>query len=414
MTDDIESICDEWRDEERMGFMFGKLRHKELNPVSWQSKVSFWTKLIEKWCSREQKSSFRLSELKVAFQRDGRSPECLEDILVEGEKSGMFMETGRYIAWLQSKDSWGSWVKSMSWLAAQSLKVQLVGSSSSQFTVPSLAEDLAMKMLTQIRDTQPFISTDGSKFLLKEGLFTNNEDKNQIFEFLRMRKVVEVCSVNNVEFVKVPLMRDSKVVVEDGDIVLIKIQQTLNSLDEETEKLETEINHLDDKIKQLLKSNSRTAAKNMLRKRKMLEKRMQERFSQKLNVETVFDELVNVSSHKKVIESYKSGLGELKLRMEELNSENVDEMLADIRDTLKEAEDISGALSSSILSDSCFDAADLEKELNDLSSIENSLNCPSEEEKLLLDALEKLEVVDLEPQIGKPAAKKKEVSEMSN
>ena len=84
MTDDIESICDEWRDEERMGFMFGKLRHKELNPVSWQSKVSFWTKLIEKWCSREQKSSFRLSELKVAFQRDGRSPECLEDILVEG------------------------------------------------------------------------------------------------------------------------------------------------------------------------------------------------------------------------------------------------------------------------------------------------------------------------------------------
>ena len=321
----------------------------------------------------------------------------------------MFLKTGRYIAWLSSLKTAGAVCPGY-----QSLKVQLVGSSSSQFTVPSLAEDLAMKMLTQVRDTEPFISTDGSKFLLKEGLVANNEDQSQIFEFLKMRKMVEVRSANNVEFVKVPLMRDSKVVVEDGDIVLIKIQQTLNSLDEETEKLETEIKHLDEKIKQLLKSNSRTAAKNMLRKRKMLEKRMQERFSQKLNVETVFDELVNVSSHKKVIESYKSGLGELKLRMEELNSENVDEMLADIRDTLKEAEDISGALSSSILSDSCFDAADLEKELNDLSSIENSLNCASEEEKLLLDALEKLEVVDLEPQIGKPAAKKREVSEMSN
>ena len=147
----------------------------------------------------------------MAFQRDGRSPECLEDILVEGEKSEMFLKTGRYIAWLSSLKTAGAVCPGY-----QSLKVQLVGSSSSQFTVPSLAEDLAMKMLTQVRDTEPFISTDGSKFLLKEGLVANNEDQSQIFEFLKMRKMVEVRSANNVEFVKVPLMRDSKVVVENG------------------------------------------------------------------------------------------------------------------------------------------------------------------------------------------------------
>ena len=290
-----------------------------------------------------------------------------------------------------------------------------MGSSSSQLILPSLAEDLSVKMLTQIRDSESFLSTDGYKFLLKEGLFANNEDQNQIFEFLRMRKMVEVFSVNNTEFVKIPVMGDSKVVIEDGDIVLIKIQQTLNSLEKETEKQESEIKLVDNKIKQLLKSNSRTAAKNMLRKRKVMEKRIEERFAQKLNLEAIFDELVNVDSNKKVIESYKSGLGELKLKMEELNSENVEEILADICDTLKEAEEISGALSSSILSDSCLDTADLEKELNDLSTNENCINSPSEEEKLLLDALEKLEVVDLEPQIDKPAAGKlKEMSKMSN
>ena len=120
----------------------------------------------------------------------------------------MFLKTGRYIAWLSSLKTAGAVCPGY-----QSLKVQLVGSSSSQFTVPSLAEDLAMKMLTQVRDTEPFISTDGSKFLLKEGLVANNEDQSQIFEFLKMRKMVEVRSANNVEFVKVPLMRDSKVVV---------------------------------------------------------------------------------------------------------------------------------------------------------------------------------------------------------
>ena len=409
---DIESLCDEWTDDERMGVMFGKLRNKQLNQVSWQSKVSFWTKLIEKWCSSQQKSSFCLSDLNLAFQRDGRSPECLGDILEEGGKSGTFMESGRYVAWLQSKESWASWARSMSWLAALSVKTQLVGSSPAQLILPSLAEELAMKMLTQIRETEPFLSADGNKFHLKASLFASNEDQNQIFEFLRMRKLVDVCLVNSIEVVKVPEARDSKTVIEDGDIVILKIYQTLNSLEEESEKQESEIKVLDDKIKQLLKSNSRIAAKNMLRKRKVLEKRVQERFAQKLNLESIFDELVNVKSNKKVIESYKSGLGELKLKMEELNSENVDEMLADIRDTLEEAEGISSVLSTSILSDSALETDDLEKELNDLTSNENSMNCPSDEEKLLLDALEKLEVVDLEPEIGKFTAKK--VKEVSN
>ena len=223
--------------------------------------------------------------------------------------------------------------------------------------------------------------------------------------------MVDTCSVNNIEVVKVPVLRDSKVVVEDGDIVIIKIHQTLHSLEEETVKQESEIQVMDDKIKQLLKSNSRTAAKAMLRKRKILDKRLQERFAQKLNLEAIFDELVNADSKKKVLDSYKSGLGELKLKMEELNSENIDEMLGDIRDTLEEAESLSGVLSSNILSDSDLDTADLEKELNDLSSDEKSINCPSEEEKLL-DALEKLEIVNLEPEIGKPTAKK--VKEVSN
>ena len=199
---------------------------------------------------------------------------------------------------------------------------------------------------------------------------------------------------------------DQKVFVEDSDIVVIKIQQTLNSLEEENEKQEIEIKEVDNKIKQLLKSNSRIAAKNMLRKRKVMEKRLQERFAQKINLEAMFDELVNINSNKKVIESYKSGLGELKVKMEELNSENVDEMIADIRETLEEAEGITGALSSSVLSDLDVDTEDLEKELNDLTINEKTMNCLSDEEQSLLDALEKLEVVDLEPQIEKPRPKK--------
>ena len=37
---DIESLSEEWSDDERMGVMFGKLRNKELNQASWESKIS--------------------------------------------------------------------------------------------------------------------------------------------------------------------------------------------------------------------------------------------------------------------------------------------------------------------------------------------------------------------------------------
>ena len=60
---DISSLSDEWTDDERMRVLFAPMRNKELNPESWNAKLTFWTTLIEKWCLKNNKHSFTLHQL---------------------------------------------------------------------------------------------------------------------------------------------------------------------------------------------------------------------------------------------------------------------------------------------------------------------------------------------------------------
>jgi len=383
--------------------MFGPLRSKQLNPLGWKSQISFWTDLIKSWCSRENKPSFRLSDLEKAFQKDGRTPECLQDIISEGRESGVFLESERYLAWLQSRESWSGWITSMSWLATRTLQDKLFTRSSSQLILPSLVEEMASNTLTQLRETKPIMSTEGNIFVSKEAIEESYRDQKEILEFLKCKRLIDTGCVNKVEVVKVSLNNDSQVVLEDGDVVLLKIKQSLQTLDADIEKQQTAIKVAGDEVKQLLKSNSRSSAKNVLRKQKMLENRMQKSFDQKNNLEVLCDELMNVKTNKRVMESYKTGLGELRSKMQDLNSENIDEILSDLRETVEENNGISEALSSDVLGDS-LDLEELEKELKDLSDDENDIDplkskMPPNDDEKIIEALEKLEVVDLEPQI---------------
>ena len=66
---DISSYCPEWQDEERMGVMFAPMRHKELNPESWNSKMLFWSSLISQWCLANNKCCVTLELLEQSLQR---------------------------------------------------------------------------------------------------------------------------------------------------------------------------------------------------------------------------------------------------------------------------------------------------------------------------------------------------------
>ena len=91
---DISQYCEEWSDDERMRVMFAPLRSKELNPESWNSKISFWTSLIQKWSEQSNKCSFTIRQLEKDFERDGISPHCLVQVEIFFTDSKYFSLSG--------------------------------------------------------------------------------------------------------------------------------------------------------------------------------------------------------------------------------------------------------------------------------------------------------------------------------
>jgi charged multivesicular body protein 7 len=70
-----------WNDDMRMDYLFSHFRPHTVNPLDWESKMKFWTAILEVWCVENKKPIVTLSSLKNAFQRKGRLPVCLPTVI---------------------------------------------------------------------------------------------------------------------------------------------------------------------------------------------------------------------------------------------------------------------------------------------------------------------------------------------
>ena len=244
-----------------------------------------------------------------------------------------------------------------------------------------------------------------------------SEESKIVLQYLVLKKKVSVCEVNSSTFLKLSTdnLAAQTIVFDETDVCLIKINLTIRDLDIDIESKENECKNLRLKVKQLLKSDSRTSAKSTLKRQKMVEDQLQKKTEQKFNLESLLDELLNAESNKTVVQSLKIGSDELKLKLKDLNSENVDEVMDDLQSVLSQGDELSGSISRNIHEDS-FDMEDLEKELHDLSKEESDLDLSrelqtslSDEDKVLLEALDKLEVNELEPSIASSNVDQKRV-----
>jgi len=404
---DISSLSDEWTDDERMRVLFAPMRNKELNPESWNAKLTFWTTLIEKWCLKNNKHSFTLHQLEAAFTRDGISPHCLPEVLTQSTKSGIVMDTNRFKSQLVAAGSWGSWAKNLGWRAVQSVGDSVLGHNPDSFTIPGAAEQLMERLMTMLRSEQPIFVKNNFSFVERSSIAClKNEDWINTLQLLHLKNLIDTCELESGTFIKIKKSGPMEnVKFDESEKCILNLKLTICNLENETEVLEDDCRKLNDKVKQLLKSDSRASAKSTLKRQKLLEQNLQKKLDQKLNLETLLDEILNTDSNKTIVNSYKTGVDELKSKLKDLNAENVDEILAELNEVLAEGDQLSDTLSKNIQDDS-FDADDLERELQNLSNQDSDLDVSkelqkslTEDDKKLLEALEQLEVNDLEPQI---------------
>ena len=206
---------------------------------------------------------------------------------------------------------------------------------------------------------------------------------------------------------------------DETDRCVVKLKRTIETVDRDIKNSEKEIQNLKSKVKQQLLTDSRITAKNTLKRQKMVEASLQKKLDQKFNLESILDEITNAESNKSVVKTYRTGLDELKSKLNDLSAENVDDVLNEITEVLADGDQLSQSISRNIQEDS-LDMDELEEELKNLTQEESDLDLSKElktsmtdEDKELLDALEKLEVHDLEPKIGVQGAKKMTEAQLS-
>lgn len=107
-----------WNDETRINVLFAPFRSRTVNPQDWDNKLSFWRKLISSYCFTTKTFSFKLSDLKHVFIKDGRTPSCLPVVIDEMHKNGDLKTIEEFsqkqpLTWLQ----WSSNIikKPVSW-----------------------------------------------------------------------------------------------------------------------------------------------------------------------------------------------------------------------------------------------------------------------------------------------------------
>jgi len=280
-----------------------------------------------------------------------------------------------------------------------------VGHSPSSLVLPSVAGKLIDQLHTKLKILKPLMKLKHFQYLDEECLQDfQDSDSQALLEFLSAKKLLVCKTIENTKIFKVSL-DNSIVTFDETDDGIIKLHQTLGTLDKDIEALENEVKDLGAKVKQLLKSNSRQSAKSFLQRRKIVEKNLEKKLNQKLNTESILDEILGAESNKKVVDSYRAGLDALKATLHDKSIEDVDDLMDEIGDTLVKGEDLATTLSKNILDDS-GETIDLEQELYDLSREESDLDISNElitatvsrEDQDLMDMLEKLEV-DIQPEI---------------
>jgi len=394
----ISALCPDWSDDERMNVLFAPFRSRELNPEAWTNKIKFWTDLIEKCCRQTNKCSVNLEELKTIFQRSGKSPYCLAEVLHEGVESGVLVDQGRYLQTLrQAQASWGGWVKGLGVQALQSLGDRLIGGSieKAKLIVPSVAEILAKELLSTLQSAEETLAFN------KHNIFTEDEMKAALEQedsdeagyllecLMAQQKVVKSEGVY-----KVSLNGNRAALVDDIDKGVMKINATLKLLNSDLDKLEGEVENSRTKAKEYLKKGLRDSAKGHLKRAKRLENTLQLKLNQKSNIESVSEEILNAKSNEDVVQAYKAGLSALRASIVDKDVNEAEELTAEIGILLEKNMQMGDALSENVDLDKS-DLADLEKELDALVKEGDGRTCGDTEEELdLMKQLENLSVVD--------------------
>mmetsp|Transcript_3460 Transcript_3460/g.6472 ORF Transcript_3460/g.6472 Transcript_3460/m.6472 type:complete len:235 (+) Transcript_3460:298-1002(+) len=154
-----------------------------------------------------------------------------------------------------------------------------------------------------------------------------------------------------------------------------KISERINDLKEAQEMLDKQEKHLEKQMEEARKlalkksrQKNKKAAIFQLKRKKMFEKRLNQLYGQRENVERLINAMEVVAFNKANIDKLKAGKDALSQAVAEVDVDNVNELMDDINEQVSMADEIGEAMGQTLGEE--LDEEDLEKELEELQNEE--------------------------------------------
>ncbi|KAM8708035.1 hypothetical protein ACLKA7_015067 [Drosophila subpalustris] len=390
---------------------------RHLSPANYDTKMTFWTDLIKKHCEYFGKANFSLRELQLQFMRGEQIPACLDTVIAEMEQQKQIRLRSEYE--YDPMNTWSGWLLnsfvkrplSQSWLKLKhSLIAEDVGARSlvewiHVDVMQSLCKEIEEKVLK--KNCGKLLHFEAFKSICKECEVQIHDNCLYLcLIMLQTRRLIIIDykmerQTRRIHLIKIPANEHENMVISEADRAMHNLEMTRNSLSNQLEDLEEEIKMNDDKARQYVKENKRQLAKTYLRKRRLLEKNHERRSIALHNIETLLSNVNEAQNNGVVLDAYKIGSKTLQKVLNEsgLKYDNVDEVLADVRETLDQHREVQDVMSSSVADIAGPEDADLEKELQELMGEKGTMDgmnsyCNNNKPEIVIDDAQLLAMLD--------------------
>lgn len=333
-----------------MGALFSEFRPKDANPEGWQDKMDFWVSLILQWSRDTETPVFSAFDLATAFERKRCQPACLQTVLAYMKKSGDLVSAQEHFA----TDGWVKWgfdilvKKPLSWMWSWSAGGE---------PLTTLSEEL--------------VNVDVLKHLQKKVLKTCEEQKF-VEDVVKYSEVWNVCrdvcknektfayvlrGLEKAKFLKVYLQDEKKVVqFLNSTAVLSEYERALRKLEKAKADLNTKVESLQQDIDRLTaeavlakQQGQQNKALYALKKRRRVQAALDKQFGILDNIHSLEVNLEDKKDIQLIYDGYKTAAGALKTSNAGMGITDVDDVVANIQDTLTDQEELGRIVSNALI-----------------------------------------------------------------
>ena len=436
-------------DDDRMNVLYAPFRDKSINPIGYESKLNAWQDAIKNYMRSEKTAVIEVEQLTRAFSFKDKKPRCLDQVLIESIRANQLILESDYRASLQpDQRGWVPWAVGLGfeYLVKKPVSAtfnwawsSLVGEGKKEIREPivhrEMIEELSEKLYQKCAEP-----SCREKMQRESGTLSNVSSVENAVEYDILRRETQsiVADEKTLFIVLTFLQSQGKLglshvscgdaektwVIFDGDSpsknptppksssslfatsvknqvkkelterekTLLQLEATTKELTRQIHAIHAEMAERQEEAKRHLAAGIRPLALNALKRKKLLQAKLEAREKSLDNIEVMKSKLQDVDSAKMVVSAYKDAVAALNKSLSENDVDSIEETMDEMRDALDRQAEVEEALSGKILRDE-EDEDELEFEL------EQILNESDGEAKVVLPEVPTDDIGDLLDQL---------------